>query len=149
MIRPATLIDVPAMLALGEAMHDESPRFAALPWNGAKVRAMIEHLIARPEGLALVAEHDGALVGGFLGFAAPHFASDALVSCDLALYVAQDRRGGIAAARLLRGYVAWAQARGVALIQLGVTTGVNVEATSRLFASVGFVPAGNLFEFKG
>ncbi len=149
MIRNATLIDVPAMLALGEAMHDESPRFRKLPWNGGKVRALIETLIERREGLALVAERGGEIVGGFLGIAAPHFASDALVSCDFALYVAPGRRGSLAAVQLLRAYVAWAKARGVALIQCGVTTGVNVEGASRLFASVGFEPAGNLFEFKG
>lgn len=149
MIRLATLIDVPAMVDLGQAMHAESPRFSVLPWNGAKLRALIETLIAQPEGLALVAVRDGVVIGGFLGMAVPHFASDALVSCDVALYVAQDRRGGMAAARLLRAYVQWAKARGAVLIQAGITTGVNLKATSRLFASVGFEPAGNLFEFKG
>ena len=51
--------------------------------------------------------------------------------------------------RLLDNYIAWARTRGADLIQLGITTGVHVEATTRLYESAGFLPAGPLFEHRG
>ena len=150
MIRPATLIDVPRMVALAAAMHAES-RYADLPWDGDKLRRLIEQLIDIPDGLALVAVQGGEVVGGFIGMVYEQFFSPAKVASDFGLYVSPDRRGGLHAARLLKAYVAWARSRGVPdrWIQAGVTTGVNVETSSKLFAACGFAPVGNLFQFRG
>lgn len=147
MIRTATYDDVPALLALGEAMHTES-RYAALPWDAAKVSALIESLIESPDGLAMVAVRDGEIVGGFLGSIDEHYFSRARVACDYALFVRPDRRGGLLAIQLLEAYVGWAKVSGAALIQAGITTGVNVDAASRLFAVAGFAGIGPLFEYQ-
>lgn len=147
MIRAATIDDIPRMLELGRAMHAES-RYAVLPWNAGKVSHLIGWLIDAPDGLALVAERDGEVIGGFLGSVSEHYFTDARVASDYALFVEPGKRGGIAAARLLEAFTIWARAQDATLTQVGVTTGVNVEATARLFEAAGFAPVGQLFEFK-
>ncbi|WP_267086473.1 GNAT family N-acetyltransferase [Xanthomonas sacchari] len=135
------------MLALGEAMHGES-RFAHRRWNTEKVRALLRWLIDDPDGLALVAEDGGQIIGGFMAMVQDHWCTDSRESCDLALYVQQDRRGGLAAARLLQRYRAWAQSRGADSILLGITTGVDLSTSTRLYERLGFQHVGHLFEEK-
>lgn len=148
MIRPATHADIHVMLALGEKMHGES-RYARHRWNVAKVGALITTLIESEDGLALVAETRGEIVGGFLGVVNEHYFTDAKVAADFALFVDPGRRGGIAASLLLAEYIAWARSRGASMIQFGATTGVNHEASARLCKHVGMGQVGELFEIGG
>lgn len=148
MIRPATIADVPAMLALGQQMHDES-RFDVLRWSARKVEALLHTCIASEDALALVAERDGAVIGGFIGFVGEHWCSEDRVAYDMALYIRSDRRGSIAGVRLLVAYREWAQSRGAVQITCGITTGVTLEATTRLYQAAGFVHVGHLFEYQG
>lgn len=144
MIRPATITDIPRLLVLGEAMHRESPKFSAAAWSAGKVGELLESLILDPDGLVLVAEVDGELVGGFLGVISEHFFSHDRFAQDFALFVASDRRGAYAGKRLLEGFKAWAQAKGVPA-ELGISTMVNVEQTGRLFEACGFERYGYLY----
>jgi GNAT superfamily N-acetyltransferase len=148
MIRNATHDDIPTMIALGAAMHAES-RYARFPWNSEKVSALIAALIDSDDGLALVTDDgDGALTGGMLAAIEDSFFGEARFACEFAVFVRPDARGGIAAARLLRAYAQWARDSGADLVQAGITTGVNVEASARLYAGVGFQPIGTLFEYQ-
>ncbi len=147
MIRNATHDDIPTMLELGEAMHAES-RYARYKWSVPKVRELIECLIDSDDGLALVAERDGEIIGGFLGVISERYFSDEKVANDFAMFVSQDKRGGIVAAQLIRAFTAWSTKNG-AEPELGITTNVNLEATSRLLEMVGFKQSGNLFVFEG
>lgn len=150
MIRAATISDTDSMLFLGRAMHTES-RYSRFTWSDEKVRSLIHTLIASDDGLALIAEKDGAPVGGFIGAAFDHWCTDARQSSDFALFVLPEHRGGMLGLRLLRQYAKWAKGRGVPddLIGCGITTGVDVAASTRLFHIAGFAPAGNLFTFQG
>lgn len=150
MIREATHADIPIMLALGQEMHEES-RYAAHPWNASKVHTLLQGLIDSADGLALVAERDGRAVGGFIGMAADHWCTDARQSFDLALFVLPEHRGTLVGARLLRRYAAWASSRGVPddLIGCGITTGVDLASSTRLFEAVGFAHVGHIFTYQG
>lgn len=145
-IRQATPQDVGAIVALGALMHSESPRFSKLSYNCEKVRAMMAMAMQDERYLVLVAENDGALLGGFAGFMAPHWFSDDQVASDLALFVQPDRRGGMAGVRLVKAFVAWAKTRNPKLIQLGISTGVLVEETAQLYRAIGLKQFGYLFE---
>lgn len=142
MIRDATLDDVPALVALGHLMHAEAPHFRGLAWDGDKVARLAEHLIGSPLGFARVLERDGEVVGGILAMAVEHWCSPDLVSCDLALFVRPDCRGGTAAARMLCGYREWAHGLGCKLVQFGVMTGVCVEQTEALAKRLGWTRQG-------
>lgn len=145
MIRNATTADIPIMLDLGEAMHAES-RYARFPWNRDKVAELIRALIASDDGLALVDEMGGMIVGGILAAIEDSFFGPARFACEFAVFAEPSARGGMVGARLLRAYVAWAREQGAALIQAGITTGVTEKSSARLYSVVGFYPVGTLFE---
>lgn len=147
MIRNATHDDIPTMIALGEAMHAES-RYGRFPWNSGKVAALIASLIDSDDGLALVAEEDGQIIGGILAAIEDSFFGPARFACEFAVFVRPDARGGMTAARLLRVYAQWARKRGAHLVQAGITTGVATESSARLYSAVGFQPVGQLFEYQ-
>lgn len=147
MIRLANPDDIERLAHLGELMHHES-RFARMPYSTAKVRALLAMLIENPDGCLFVAERDGQVVGGFAGMISEHWFSEDQIASDLALFIAPDHRGGMTAARLLKAFTAWASERGAAMIQAGITTGVHVEASTRLYQTLGFVQVGVVFELE-
>ena len=152
MIRDARHDDIPAMLALGEAMHHESPRFSRFPWNSAKVAQLLPVLIDSDDGFAVIAEKDGVPIGGMLASAFDHWCVDARMSTDFALFIAPAHRGSaMLGLRLLRRYVRWAQGRGVPdpFIQCGISTGVDLAASTELYRLAGFDHVGHLFEYGG
>ena len=73
----------------------------------------------------MVAEHGAVLEGGMVGAASEHWACDALVAFDIALFVLPDRRGGIAAARLLKAFAAWCKEQGAVIATAGISTQVH------------------------
>lgn len=147
MIRPATHDDIDRLVILGEEMHVES-RFARLPLDVDKVRALFAHLIESPDGLLIVAEKDGEVIGGFAGYVAEHYFARTKVASDFGLFISRQDRGGMTAARLLRVYATWAKERGAVMVQAGITTGVHVDETTRLYQALGFRQVGALFELK-
>lgn len=151
MIRPANLIDIPRMVELGRMMQSESPEFAGKGWNGDKVAKLIAALIDHRQGFVMVAERNGVVIGGFIGAVEAFFFSDVRTAFDLALYVEPGKRGGVVAARLLKAFTAWALAQDVAPenIRVGITTGVAVESSTKLYQACGFAPTGHLFQYQG
>jgi GNAT superfamily N-acetyltransferase len=146
MLRSATLLDMPRLLELARAMHAES-RFSRLALNEEKTESLLAYLVQDSSGFVMVGEVDGLVVGAFAGSCQPHFFSDELVACDLALFVEPGRRGGVLAARLVQAFVGWAKFKGAVLIQAGISTGVNVEASTRLFHACGFRDIGPILEY--
>lgn len=146
-IRPAVLADLDRLEELGKRMHAESPRFSRLTYNAGKVYSMLTTALADPRYFLHVAEQDnGELAGGLLGFAMPHWCSDDEVACDLAVFMEPGRRGGMAAARLVKAFRSWADDRGVKQTNLGISTGVHVEETAQLYRAIGLKQFGYLFE---
>lgn len=146
-IRPAVLADLDQLEELGKRMHAESPRFSRLTYNAGKVYSMLTTALHDPRYFLHVAEQDnGELAGGFAGIAMPHWCSDDEVACDLALFVEPGRRGGMAAVRLIKAFVAWAENRSAKQINLGISTGVHTEETAQLYRAIGLKQFGYLFE---
>ncbi len=136
-IRPATHDDLGPLMDIAAAMHAESPRFSRLRFSTPKVMQLFLMLIESPDCLLLVADRDGAVIGGMAGMVTPHWFSDDLVSNDYGVFLLPDHRGGMTAARLVRGYIDWAKARGAKMIQLGISTGVQTEETVALYQALG------------
>lgn len=145
MIRPANAFDIPALLDLGERMHDESPRFSRLRFSRARLHDTLRMLVDAPLGFVWVAEED-VLIGGMVAMASPHWASDDLVATDLALFIDPTRRGSLAPVRLVNRYRWWASEIGAVITQVGVTTGVHTEQTATLLERLGLKRCGILLE---
>lgn len=147
MIRTATPADIPRMVELGRVMHAESQSHRRLAFSAERLAASLDFAIA--QGFAMVAEDSaGRIVGGMAAIAAPHYFSEDLQSCDLALFIEPECRGGIAAARLIRAYGDWAEARGVRQPLMGITTGVNAEITEALCERLGWRRIGVVMEMS-
>lgn len=136
-IRPATYDDLDTLLDIGAAMHCESPRFARLEFSNAKVLQLFITLIDSGDGLLLVAERDDAVVGAVAAMVGQHWFSDDIVANEYGVFILPQHRGGMAAARLVRGYIEWAKAKGAKMIQLGISTGVHADETAALYQAMG------------
>lgn len=149
MIRAATPEDIPRMVDLGRVMHGESPTFCRVRFDADKLAATIASTITSAGGFAYVAEQGDAVVGGMLAMITPHYFSHDLVACDLALFMAPEHRGGMAAVRLLVLYVQWARSVGAVLVQLGAVAGDPAanEMLARVCERLGARRAGLVMEF--
>src|SRR5574341_594562 len=147
MIREATQDDIPALVALGDRIHHESPRWSRLRFSAAKLEDTLCAVEASDEGFLWVAlDSQGEIIGGMVGIVCEHWCSHDLVASDLALFVAPEARGTMAPARLVRRYKAWAEFMGAKLTQVGVTTGVHTEQTAALFERLGLKRCGVILE---
>lgn len=137
LIRAATCDDIDLLMDMATAMHAESPRYSRMAFAPAKVLALFLRLIEWADGLLLVADRDGVIIGGVAGFVAPQWFSDELTATEFGVFMLPEHRGGMTAARLVRAYVHWAKAKGVAHPQLGISTGVRPDETVELYKAIG------------
>jgi GNAT superfamily N-acetyltransferase len=142
-VRRALGSDFATLVTMGEGMHAESLRFAALGYSYEKCHVLLAGLALSPHGLVLVAEQDGEIVGMLLGMAVPHFFSDDLTASELVVYVVPHARGGSAAVKMVRYFENWARELGVADIVLGVSTEVQADRTAELYQRLGYQPSGH------
>lgn len=140
MVRTALASDIEVLLAMGQAMHRESPRFALIPFVEAKARVMIGYLLET--GGAFVAEVDGEIVGMLAGFCVEHFFSTTKYVADIVVYVVPQYRGGTAAVRLVRALEKWAREMRATEVVLGVSTEVDTERTAMLYQHLGYRETG-------
>lgn len=147
MIRDAIPDDVPALVELGRRMATESPHYAHLPYSPAKMDRLFRSLIDSADGLLVLAEVDGAVVGVMAAMVAEHWMSEARIATDFGVYVVAKHRGyGALAARMIKRFRAWAHERGSVQTTLGISTEVCVEQTARFYTLLGLRQFGLLFE---
>ena len=147
-IRSATNSDIPALTCMAEVMHAESPRLSRIPFSAAKVSRLFSSLIALPDGLVLVVEVGGVIVGGVAAVVSEHWFSDEKVATEFGIFLMQEHRGGLAAARLVRSYIDWARTHGVGpgWVKIGISTGVHQEKTAELYEALGAKLSSLVFE---
>ena len=131
------------VLELAREMHAESVSQRNFPLNEEKLlqqlalsQTMQDTIYVR---LALL---DGVVLGGFFGIISTTFFSDAPAAKDMAWFIRKDRRGSLAAIKLLADFEQWGLDRGVLDFYLGQTTGVQIEATMKLYEHLGYEVVG-------
>jgi len=144
MIRRAQKSDIPEIIRLSETMHMES-RYRTLPYNGAKFADLIGKLIANSDGLVVVAEKDGQLIGAIAGMVVENYFADARIAYEFGLYVEPAQRGTLAGYRLAKSYVDWATEKGADQIDMGITTGITEERTGKMYERLGLKHVGIIF----
>lgn len=138
-IRPATLDDLPAIVAMGEIFHNESPRWRRLRFSRARAAHTFAHLITNPNGLVLLATKCDAIVGGIAASCSMHWCSEDLLVDEICLFVMPEHRGGLLAARLIFAMRAWSKSKNALWNTAGTSTGIDPEVTARLYEHAGFV----------
>lgn len=111
MIRPATRADIPDIIDLGERHWRESRYGRWMEPNRAVMAELARALVATPDGLVLVDEREGAIVGMIGVAVTAHIYSGEPVMSELFWYAPPERRGS--GVRLLKRAEAWAKAKGV------------------------------------
>lgn len=145
-VEVATPEDAAEIAALGQILHDTSS-YAAIPYRPAKVEALMRNL-ASGAGAVFVVRKDGEIVGGIAGSVAEHWFSDELLGFEYSFFVREDVRHGLTAVKLMSAFTIWCKARGAKRVRVGITTGINVEGTAKLYRHIGFSDLGPLFEME-
>lgn len=116
-IRPATLDELPRIVAMGLAFLRSTPYHDLLHENPEKMGSLATWLITSEDGLLLVAEEGSDLVGmiGLLVFA--HHLSGERVAGEMFWWVEPSARGSVGV-RLFRAAEAWALSQHVAKLQM-------------------------------
>jgi len=143
-IRKATLEDIERMVELGAEMHLESS-YRCYDFNPTKTANTLVSVIEDRRGIAIVAEKDGIIVGGFLGNVSSHYFGNDLVASDMALFVTKEERRGRLAIRLLTEFMDIADSLGAKHISIGTTTGVNADRVKALYEHFGLKHVGYHF----
>jgi len=147
MIRHFTPDDRQAVIDLGAEMHNETI-YHSLQYDREKCGQLFDTVITQPDTyFCMVYENEEGIQAMFVGYAFPFFFSQELTSMDLLFYVKKSIRGSVGAHLLVREYVKWAQNLGVSMIQLGVSTELNVDRISKFYNKLGFRNAGRLFRY--
>jgi GNAT superfamily N-acetyltransferase len=137
--------DFEAVMDMAKAMHRESPIHRAHPFSEARVAALLVAIADFDEFFAQVAYDGGDLVGFSLVMVSPMYFSEDLEMLDFAFYVAEDRRGAIAAVKLVKGWEAWARQQGAVVMRPGVSTGINDERAGAFLEHMGYALTGRQY----
>lgn len=116
-VRPARAEEVNDLVLMGLRFFSQSPYASITSFDADSARSSIDLMMDR--GVVLVADHSGSVVGGICGALAPlWFNQSVLVATEIAWWVDQGRRGGVAGVRLLQAFEAWAAEQGAAFVSL-------------------------------
>ena len=144
-VRPATLTDVDRLVELGELLHGMSS-YARYSYDPAKVARLLSNVMTGGGVVFVATDAEGNVVGGIAGAVTEHwFSSVDKHGFDLSFFMHPEHRHGMVALKLLRTFETWCAIKGATEIRIGITTGMNVESTTRLYEYCGFAQSGALF----
>lgn len=138
MIRDATREDLEEIVDLGAQFFAESPTYCELGYAPEKIALLALRLIESPDGFVRVVERDGGLIGGMMGVAQEHWASEAVIASEVVLFVRPGARGSVLAGQLVEQFVAWGRKRGCVRCLAGSSSGVQPELCAKLYERLGF-----------
>lgn len=145
MIREARPSDKGALLELMRKMHEETA-YKQFPLSEIKLLETVDlwltHLWHR---ITYVLEHEGAVVGVFVGYMNDFWFSEAICGFDEVIFIDPDYRGRHGLSQLLARFEGWCSERGCAAVLVGVSSGVMLERTGKLLQLLGYDKVGGLY----
>lgn len=142
-IRPVEKADFEQVLAMWRSMMEESPVYRLKKFDEKRARDILNQMLMAWVNplLGIVAEDNGRIVGMLGAAVRERFFDGSKYSTDFAVYVVPELRGSSAAIRLIKAYEKWADSKGVLPedIMLGVSTGVEMERTVRVYERLGYM----------
>lgn len=152
MIRPASFLDIPAILSLGEKYLGgelKETGHHTSDWDINKCANNLCESVYKEDVFLWVAVDDGEVIG-FLWATTHELApwSSLKVASDYVFYVKQSKRGGLFGLRLIKAYKEWATSQGCREIRLSLASGINEERVARMYEHLGFEPFGTVLNYK-
>jgi len=87
----------------------------------------------------------GVLAGGLLACVQRYYYSHEMQAQMVQWFLRPQYRGTSIAPRLVKAFVEWAKTRGASEVVMGVTSGINVDATDRMMRRLGFKHLGGTY----
>lgn len=140
-VRRAGSADIEPMIEMGRALHQESPRYRTMRYDPDKLRrvaARLQGTLLAEDGVMLVAEAGGQVVGMLVGILAERWFGPDRYATDLTVYVRPEHRGGTAFVRLVAAFEAWAREQGVDEVDIGISTDIHAERTVHAYERLGY-----------
>ena len=143
MIRTATLLDIPAIIGIGQKIINRSKTYdtEVEPERAAYAlrRAMNDKKMA-----VFVAEKADQVVGFFIALKDEHWFAKSYHATDLAFCVLPEHADqGV---WLLRRFIRWCKQNGIEHIQLGLSTGLDEDGrTGKLYEAHGLKKVGGIY----
>lgn len=139
-VREAVFDDMVTLLEWAAARHHGSA-YAGVPFDHKRAASKMARLMQRDDGLMLVAERDGELVGGLGAEIQPSTFLEGNVAVLWSMY-AHPARGGAAGLALIRHYVEWASKR-ASLVEANNSDSMDDESFRKIMQRVGFQRSGS------
>lgn len=143
-LRRAVMDDVWRMVQIGTTMHEESS-YRTYGFDPMKVAQTLTYNIKSDAGVSVVAEVDGEIVGGMIGYITQHYFGPDKVALDMALFILPEHRKGMLAVRILKAWIEEAKSLGANQISISNSTGVEIDKVKSLYEMVGFKQVGYVF----
>lgn len=144
-IRPATIDDLPYIINLAADMHAES-RYRNLTFRADRLGHLAAMMIGDDDGLVLVAEHQGDIVGGMIAqVMRNHWFAGEPVAYEYGVFIQPEHRGRMMGVTMVKRFVAWAEEKGAAMIDLAITTGITAPRTGAIYEKLGFAKVGAIY----
>ncbi len=138
--------DIKQLVLMAEALHRESPTFNTSSFNGEMLAKKIANVISLPNGVAFIAQDESGPIGYFIAGIFENFFNNQVIAFDYSVYVLPDKRNGRTAIKLIKAFEQWAKENGASYCQIGITTAINQDKTSKFYQLLGFKPYG--FQFQ-
>jgi GNAT superfamily N-acetyltransferase len=142
MIRPATVEDLDPLVDMAQSLVGESPVFNLHAFSRTKVRDFLGSLLRDPNGILLVSDVHGTLMGAMAGSVAEHPFSYEKYAFDFGLFVLPGFRGHYTAKRLVSAFEARAKELGAKDVRPGIMTAVHVSRTTQFYEQLGYTLTG-------
>lgn len=148
-IRLAEHADVESVVALGAMLHAESPTYSPYPYSRTKARAIAQSCIGSllapsTDSVLFVADEGGEVIGMLGGYLTEGlFVDGMLIASDYTFFVRPDRRGTMAAPRLLIAFEQWAKGMGATHIYPSVSTRIDDERIVAFYEAMGYQHTGH------
>ena len=146
LIRDFVSGDMPQIIKLGRQMHAESS-YNGLDFDDDTVMELAEQWLSNSDVyFCRVAENnEKEIFGMYVGLISSYYFGKDLVANDLLLFVVPDKRGSIAAVKLIKEFEQWAKDKGAAEVRPALSTGVKVKETKQLYEALGYEAVGFTF----
>lgn len=152
MIRPACLLDVPAIINLGNRYVEQEVKTVghhSASWNATESAHHLALAISHEALFLHVAVRDNEVVGFLWG--GTHMLAPwdlTLVASDYLFYVTPEFRGTAVGMGLIKAWRNWAESQGCKEVRLSLASGINEERVGKMYSLLGFSPFGTVYNHK-
>ena len=146
-VRPATLKDMPSLLAMARQFILEAPNYSGRELDENALEANLTAVI-QGQGAIFVTEHKDVLTGGIVCLTTKDWFNNQIIAFEQVFYIVPEYRSTQSALLLIDSFVSWSKHMNAKRVQCGTTTGISTNGCVRLYRHFGFTEYGILMDLE-